>query len=87
MRIIEPFSCVEIVHVAKLIELPVEEVEKKLSKMILDQKFDGVLDAANGHLQVYEGETPEAAFTATLDTIGQMQRVVSSLFENTKALN
>merc|ERR1719444_327775 len=44
LRILEPFSCVEISHVAKLIE------------MILDQKLRGTLDQGHGVLIVFEEE-------------------------------
>ena len=33
-RIIDPFSCIEISHVAELIALPVEKVEKKYDSLI-----------------------------------------------------
>jgi len=87
IRIIEPFSCVEISHVAALINLPVEDVESKLSQMILDSRFQGVLDAANGCLHIFDGPGEEATFTATLETLSQMNKVVSSLFENCVTLN
>merc|ERR1711991_92884 len=85
LRLIEPYSCVEIAHIAKLINLPDNQVERKLSQMILDKRFHGVLDAANGFLHIWGDAPEEQAFSATLETIGQMNKVVTSLFENCAA--
>lgn len=86
IRIIEPYSCVELEHIAKLIEMPVAVVEKKLSQMILDGKFQGILDQGKGQLVVYEDSLKDSAMEKGLQVIANMDTVVSSLFDRSKAL-
>mmetsp|Transcript_10470 Transcript_10470/g.29429 ORF Transcript_10470/g.29429 Transcript_10470/m.29429 type:complete len:385 (+) Transcript_10470:33-1187(+) len=86
IRIIEPYSCVEISHVASLIEMPQPTVEKKLSQMILDGKFQGILDQGKGQLIVYEEGEKDAVIEKGLQVISNMDNVVSSLFDRAGAL-
>jgi 26S proteasome regulatory subunit N6 len=86
IRIIEPYSCVEIEHVSKLIELTAPLVERKLSQMILDGKFQGILDQGKGQLVVYEESEKDSAMEKGLEVIANMDAVVTSLFERSKAL-
>jgi len=86
IRIIEPYSCVEIEHVGELIEMPLALVEKKLSQMILDGKLNGILDQGKGQLIVYEEGEKDLAMEKGLQVIGNMDNVVSSLFVRSHAL-
>lgn len=80
IRIIEPYSCVEIEHVATLIEMPLDIVEKKLSQMILDGNLNGILDQGKGQLIVYEEGEKDLAMEKGLQVIANMDNVVTSLF-------
>ncbi|KAK9380593.1 uncharacterized protein V2V93DRAFT_359421 [Kockiozyma suomiensis] len=87
VRVIEPFSCVEITHVAEVVGLDTRQVEGKLSQMILDKVFYGVLDQGNGWLTVFDEPREDATYVAALNTIKHMTTVVDLLYEKASKLN
>lgn len=86
LRVIEPYSRVEIGHVAKEVRQPVREVEMKLSQMILDKVFHGILDQGAGCLVVYEQPVEDKTYQVTLDTLKHVGNVVDSLYKKANKL-
>jgi len=86
LRILEPFSRVEITHVAELIELPLQRTQAKLSEMILDQKLNGTLDQGVGVLIVFEQEQVSATYDSALKTIKNTSEVLDTLYDQAKQL-
>ena len=87
LKIIFPYSCVEIAHVAHRINLPLPTVERKLSQMILDRRFSGILDQGKGHLIVYEGTEEDLSFSKGTEIIANMGLVVESLQARAKNMS
>jgi len=85
-RIIEPYSTVETAHIAKTMKLPQPQIETKLSQMILDKKFRGILDAGAGCLIVYEDQEADNTYDQALETLGNMGKVVDALHLKANAL-
>lgn len=85
-KIIEPFECVEIAHISKMIGLDAQHVEGKLSQMILDKVFSGVLDQGNGWLYIYDTPHQDATYDSALELVGQLNKVVDQLFDKASVL-
>lgn len=86
-RIIEPYSRVQVDHIASVIKLAKDTVEKKLSQMILDKKFSGILDQGENVLIIFESSTTDKTYEASLETIQSMSKVVDSLYQKAKRLS
>ncbi|OCK94287.1 PCI-domain-containing protein [Cenococcum geophilum 1.58] len=86
IKVIEPFSRVEIDHVAKMVGLDTQQVERKLSQMILDKVIIGVLDQGAGCLIVYDEAERDQGYDAALETIEKLSSVVDVLYTNQASL-
>ncbi|KAL2821080.1 hypothetical protein BJX63DRAFT_418121 [Aspergillus granulosus] len=72
IKVIEPFSRVELDHIAKMVGLDTQQVERKLSQMILDKVIIGVLDQGAGCLIVYDETERDQGYDAALETIARL---------------
>ncbi|KAF4502431.1 26S proteasome regulatory subunit N6 [Fusarium agapanthi] len=82
IKVIEPFSRVEIDHIAKMVGLDTQQVERKLSQMILDKVIIGVLDQGAGCLIIFDETHQDESYDAALATIEKLSSVVDVLYTN-----
>ncbi|CAJ0577202.1 unnamed protein product, partial [Mesorhabditis spiculigera] len=85
-RVVEPYSSVEVKHVAERIGLPYERIEKKLDKMILDLKLRGVVNQQQGILMILEPPPSEKTYQKANDLLKALNKVVDACQQQTAAL-
>jgi len=86
LRLIEPYSRVQISHVADLIKLDTPAVEGKLSEMILDGKLAGILDQGTGDLILFADAQADQSYARADGTIKELNSVVDRLYVRAKHL-
>ncbi|KAL3077744.1 hypothetical protein niasHT_035536 [Heterodera trifolii] len=84
-RLIQPYSCVQVEHIAKCVGLDRERVERRLSQMLLDKKFSGCLQG-DGLLVIYEQEQADPTYELAVDSVHAMGEVVDALYERAKEI-
>ncbi len=57
----------------------------KLSQMILDHKFSGILDQGKGHLIIYDTTTEDKSFSKAFEIVGNLNTAVETLYNRAKA--
>ena len=78
--------CFQVKFVAEKIDLPEPEVEKKLSQMILDKKFQGILDQETRVLIIFEASERDETYDNVIETVGAMSKVVDRLYQAAQKL-
>lgn len=86
LRILEPYSVVEVDHVSKTIELSKERTTQKLSEMILDQKLNATLDEGNGVVVLFSEKNIRPTYESIIEVIKNSTQVLDCLSESASKL-
>ena len=89
LKIISPYSRIELSVIARKMSLSEQVVEKKCSQLILDGKLHGILDQGQGLLIVYDEEATHSTSTdissSSLRILGNLDQVLDALFHKARA--
>ena len=87
IKIIKPYSVVEIDFIAKSIGLNYQEVLNKLRQMILDKKINGIIDQGKGSLIIYDEESSNPYLDKSIETFKNLEKVVEALDKKVRSTN
>ena len=87
IKIIKPYSVVEIDFVAKSIGLNYQDVLNRLRQMILDKKINGILDQGKGSLIIYDVDSANPYLDKSIETFKNLEKVVEALDKKVRATN
>jgi len=85
LKLLEPYSKVQISHIAGLIDLDVAFVTRKLSHMILDKKLHGILDQGAGAVIMYDKNEEDNTLEYAVETLEALEDVVEHLLQRARA--
>jgi 26S proteasome regulatory subunit N6 len=87
LRIVKPFSSVEIRRLAEIISLPVAKVEDRIVQMILDQKLKATINQSTGVLNIFDEEVNNEMFVESIAYFQELDGVVDALYSRCNLLS
>lgn len=81
LKIIEAYSCIDLIYISKKLNLDVTKIIAKLSEMILDKKLNGTLDQNAGVLILYEDMPETVNQKNILEIIDNLTESVDILYQ------
>ena len=86
MKVIKPYSKVQLSHIAQSVSLSEDIIQSKLSEMILDKKINGTLDQGIGCLIVFDEVEQSELYVSAGELLINMDKVVDKLFHKVDQL-
>lgn len=86
LKVIKPYSKVQLTHVAQAVNIPVATIQAKLSEMIIDKKINGTLDQGIGCLIIFDEVEQGELYVSASELLTNMNSVVDKLFEKVDQL-
>jgi 26S proteasome regulatory subunit N6 len=87
LRIVKPFSAVQLSRIAEMINLPVERLESRLVQMILDQKLKASINQSDGILNIFEDEAESELLAESINLLRSLDGVVDALYTRCKFIS
>jgi len=81
LRVLKPYSRVQMEHVAKQIDLPLAQVKKQIVEMILDDEIKGDVDHRNGVVNIYYSQQESTMYKDSVEIITDMSEVTEQLLQ------
>lgn len=81
LRLVTPYSRVQLAEVARQIDLPVDVVESKLCMMILDGQLSAIIDQHAQCLIMVEKPIYDQSFSLALETIKHLDGSLDALYQ------
>lgn len=86
LRIIQPYSKVQLQFISQTIGLPIDVVESKLSMMILDKELNAIIDQHDQCLVIIENPLHDKTFKMALETVKHLDSAVEALYQKATKL-